>query len=306
MKAFKKRVAIFLEVLFWAQASAQVSPPPEWDISIPGPLCDGTRAEPSPPQKPIDFKILSSFTKRVHVTEAPEMHDLPPVEGTINVTVQRVEDPGLPDPPSPPPLPATTPDDPEVVQRINELREQHRGTDLVFLSATVYNHTCTLLQIYPNGKMEGEISVWTNIDFNHFSGFSTYQVKEADKTVSDYGVLMGIGNCDTPRSSEWFARQFSDADRKTIAALPDIAVSGPSYSVIGGDTQGEAMKILTQLHDLYRKEGVRLEAAYHAREKAYAERKAYLLANPPVPKDVTIQVWKRDFPLSQSKPGPVR
>lgn len=36
-----------------------------------------------------------------------------------------------------------------------------------------------------------------------------------------------------------------------------------------------------------------MEAAYHAREQARAERKAYLLANPPVPEDVTIRVWRR-------------
>jgi hypothetical protein len=30
-----------------------------------------------------------------------------------------------------------------------------------------------------------------------------------------------------------------------------------------------------------------------AREKAYAARRAYLLANPPKPKDVTVHFWKR-------------
>ena len=54
------------------------------------------------------------------------------------------------------------------------------------------------------------------------------------------------------------------------------------------------MDTLSQVHDLYRKEGVRMEEAYHAREKANAERYAYLLKNPPVPDDIVIRFWQRD------------
>ena len=53
------------------------------------------------------------------------------------------------------------------------------------------------------------------------------------------------------------------------------------------------MDALYQIHDLYRKEGVRMAAAFHAREKANAERKAYLLANPPIPENIVIRFWKR-------------
>jgi len=50
-----------------------------------------------------------------------------------------------------------------------------------------------------------------------------------------------------------------------------------------GKADSPAMATLEQIHDLYRKEGKRMEAVFHAREKAHAERKAYFLANPPVP-----------------------
>jgi hypothetical protein len=50
------------------------------------------------------------------------------------------------------------------------------------------------------------------------------------------------------------------------------------------------------MHDLYRVEGARMAAACQARAIAYEARKAYLLANPPVPKDVTIRFWKRVAP----------
>lgn len=183
---------------------------PQWDVEIPVPISDGTPSEPAPKPDPIDFKVLTSNTRRMDVTESPEMPDLPPIKGTINVTVQMVEDPGLPDPL--PPLPATVPDDPAVIARMEELREKYRGTELVFLSATVHDNSRTLLRIYPNGKVEGQISAWTNLDFNHFSGFSTYRIKESDGTFSDRGMLMGIGNSDTYRMRQRLARHGHDYD----------------------------------------------------------------------------------------------
>ncbi len=219
------------------------------------------------------------------------MAGLPPIKGTINVTVQMVKDPGLPDPP--PPLPALPPDDPAVIARMEEIRENYHATELVFLSATVYDHSRTLLRIYPNGKVEGEITAWSNVDFNHFSGFSTFRVKESDGTFRDYGLLMGIGYADTYRMRKRLAEHGHDFAQPEIPDLPDLAVSGPSFIVIEGERSGEAMDTLCQIHDLYRKEGARMEEAFNAREKANAESYAYLLANPSVPEDVTIRFWKR-------------
>jgi hypothetical protein len=86
-----------------------------------------------------------------------------------------------------------------------------------------------------------------------------------------------------------------------IPDMPDLADGGPSFVVVEGDEESPAMDTLEQLHDLYRKEGARMEEAYHARVKARAVRKAYLLANPPVPEDVLIRVWKRDLPTTKSR-----
>jgi len=235
------------------------------------------------------------------VTEAPEMHDLPPIRGTINVTVQIVEDPNLPDPPLP--LPALPPDDPVVAARLAELAEKYRGTELVFLSATVYDLNRTLLRIYPNGRVGDSITAWSNLDFNHFSGFSTYRVKDAvDGTLYDFGLLMGIGSIDTRRWKEMAeARgiEYKGPQIPEIPQMPDFADGGPAFAVVEGDAKSPAMDTLEQVHDLYRKEGVKMEKAYHAREKARAERKAYLLANPPKPKDIVIKFWERDS--SQNK-----
>jgi len=268
----------------------------KWDVEIPVPITDGTPSPPAPKPEPIDFKVLSSHTTRKDVTEAPEMHDLPPITGTINFTVQLVEDPKLPDPP--PPLPALPPEDPAVIARLEELREKYRGTELVFLSATVYDQNRTFLRIYPNGKIGDEVTAWSNLNFNHFCGFSTYRVKDAtDGTLYDFGLLMGIGGIDTRRWKEMAeARgiEYKGPEIPEIPQMTDLADGGPSFVVVEGGKDSPAMDTLEQIHDLYRKEGKRMEEAYHAREKARAERKAYLLANPPKPKDVTIRFWNRE------------
>ena len=86
-------------------ASSQVQPDAEplplLDTGIPGGIADGTPAVPAPLPEPLQFSVKRTLTSRRQVTEAPEIPGLPPVKGTINVTVQLVEDPGLTDPPPP-------------------------------------------------------------------------------------------------------------------------------------------------------------------------------------------------------------
>lgn len=268
--------------------------PPQWDVEIPGPITHGTLSEPAPKPAPIDFKMLSSRTRQMEVTEAPEMAGLPPIKGNINVTVQMVEDPDLPDPP--PPLPATVPDDPAVIARLAELTKKYHGTKLVFVSATVYDHSRTLLRIYPNGEIKGEIIAWSNVDFNHFSGFSFYRVNESNGTFRDYGLLMGIGNIDTHRMRSRLAEHRNDYKEPKIPLLSNLAIGGPTFVVTKGEIDGEAMDTLSQVHDLYRKEGIKMEDAFYAREKANSARRDYLLANPSVPEDIVIRFWTRDQP----------
>lgn len=250
--------------------------------------------QPSPQAgqpEPVEFEVLKSRTTQANVTMAPEMPDLPPVQGNINVTIQLVKDPGLAEP-----LPPLSSQDPAVMAESEESDSNHRAGELVFLSATVYDHSRTLLRILPNGKSDGELVVWSNLDFNHFSGFSSYRVHTGDGTFHDKGLLMGLGNIDLQKSREESAPQEHESTVPEIATLPDLLVAGPAYVVIEGETNGAAMTTLLQLQELYRKEGVRMKAAFDAREQARAERRAFLLSNPPQPEDVTIRFWKRNQP----------
>jgi hypothetical protein len=240
----------------------------KWNVEIPAPIIQEAPEEPVKEPEPIKFEVLSSRTKEVYVKEAPEMSDLPPIEGTIKMTIQKVANPGLTDPP--PPLPSLPPDDPAVLARLQELRETYRGTELVFLSASVHleNNTAenarTLLRIYPNGQ--------------------------------DMGILMGISPMygqTMRRMAERAAQAGREYTEPEIPELPDLATSGPQFLIVEGDDESPAMDVLEQLHDLFEGSGEKLRAQYFAREKARAERKAYLLANPPKPKDLTVRVWRR-------------
>jgi len=83
-----------------------------------------------------------------------------------------------------------------------------------------------------------------------------------------------------------------------------LVASGPAFVITEGDTTDkEAMDLVQGLHDLYRAEGVRMAAAYHARVKADADRRAYLLANPPKPENVTVRFWDRDHPARPTTPS---
>lgn len=277
-----------------AQETAGVAPttakpePMATDVEaqITGNISDGKPSPPPPEPEPIELEVVRSLTKRVHVVESPEMPGLPAPEGDINITFHLVKDPGLPDPP--PPLPPLPPDDPAVLARLAEMTKKYRKSQLVFVSATVYDHSRTYLRCYPSGAGHKEISAWSNLDFNHFSGFATFQFKGSDGDIREYGLVMGIGNENTKQRAAWLAKHDLEYKLPEISLLPDLATSGPAFVITEGETTDkESMELIEGMHNLYRAEGPRMEEAYHARIKAYEERKAYLLANPPKPKDVT-------------------
>lgn len=264
--------------------------PLKWDVQLPPPIVQRETPAKEPTHEP-EFSILTSRTKRVHVKEAAEMSDLPPIEGTINLTIQKVADPGLADPP--PPLPPLPPTDPAVLARLQDLRQHYRVTQLAFVSASVYDGKRTLLKIYPNGQADSEVVAWSNLNFMYFCGNGGYRLNYPDGTYQDYALLLAVG----PVSIENAIRAPARTGRKDlipqIPELPDVETAGPRFVLMKGDREGHAMEVLEQLHDLFQVSGETLKTQYFAREQARAERKAYLLANPPKPEDVTVRVWKR-------------
>lgn len=263
------------------------------EAEIPGEISDGTLSQSVPSPVLPDFAVKSTVVREMNVVEAPPMAGLPPVAGPITTTVHLVEDPGLPDPP-PPPIPAEIPAGD--FSRVD--RSASEWASMVSISATVYDHSRTLLRCHPSGNVKKEITVWSNLDFNHFSGFSSFEVKATDGAVRRYDMLLiGIGNEDTQKHAALLANGGIGYDFPEIPTLPD---DKPAYVIEGTASDPAAVQFVEDLHELYRSEGARMEAAYHARIEAEAEQRAYYLANPPMPKDVTIHFWEREHPVGMS------
>lgn len=262
--------------------------------SIPGPVADGAPSSPPPPVEKPDFQIEGTQVKQVEVVEPPPMAGLPPVEGTMTLKVHSVADPGLPDPPAP--LPANHP---QIREQLGELSATHRGTRIAFVSATVYDRSRTLLTCYPNGGNDKTITVWSNLDFNHFCGFGSFEATSGEGEVRRYALLMGIGNENTEsrrRLSEARGIEYDESE------IPEFPHATPSFVVVTENPDPESVTLIEDLHALYRAEGTRMAAACAAREQAHEERRAFLLANPPKPKDVTIHFWKRENPEAPASP----
>ena len=83
-----------------------------------------------------------------------------------------------------------------------------------------------------------------------------------------------------------------------IPAFPD----GPTTFTIVGEQPADPSVLvpIQSLHDLYNSEYARLKTALEGRERARIEREAYLKANPPQPKDITLNFWRTE------KPAPVK
>jgi hypothetical protein len=214
------------------------------------------------------------------VKESPEMIGLPAPEGMMNLKVELVNKPELEELP---PLPLLEAEDPAVVARVSEISKEYPDTKLLLVSASVYNNSVTEFRIQANEPDAKEIAGWSNIDFKHFSGFANYQVKGDDGVLRTYGLIMSVGD------------MVGRVPSVKIPMLPHLTTSGPAFVLTEGDISDPNTKeIIEGIHTLYKVEGKRLAEAHRKRTQAYEERKAYLLANPPKPKDVTVRFWNRD------------
>ena len=262
------------------------------ETTIPAPISDGTISPPAASPVLPDFEIKSTVVRELEVVEPPPMVGLPAVTGTITETVHLVEDPHLPDPV---PAPQTVAVD--GIRTANPPSGRPVKPRMLSLSATVYDHSRTLLCFRTGRNPTSNVTVWSNLDFNDFSGVPTFEVKDADGSLRRYMLMIHVWNEDRLARSKLLAEHGRDYLPPEIPTLPD---GDPAYQIASGSPDQECLQMIVDLHQLYRNEGLRMKEAYLARIKAEEERRAYLLANPPLPKDVTIHFWERDHPVGMS------
>lgn len=251
-----------------------------------GNIPDGTPPPPAPP-KP-EFRI----PKRDVLDTAT--HE----QGGRTITIQQIKPIALPPPPPPAEVTVSDQDD-EFNQRLAEYREAHPKNELLFLGATVFRSKDspprTLVRWWPQGS-KGTITFWSSADFALIAGgINSF----ADSASDTHHLLMGWGNLDIDRMAELRAAKGMEYDAPD---MPDFA-KGKATFQITGDHQPAAgeLIVIQSLHEVYNSELERLRTAYEGRERARIEREAYLKANPPQPKDITLNYWRVQQPASKEK-----
>jgi hypothetical protein len=289
MKSLSRIVPVLAAFLCGQGFAQEVRKPPATTVAaIPELAHNQVPSELAPPTEKPDFQIESTLTKRIKVVEPSPISGLPPVEGTVKLTVHGVANPRLSESAAPAVASITALDESGSIEQDEEQQETHFAS----ISATVYDRSRTLLECQPMDGSGQSVAVWSNIDFNHFCGVGNFEAKGADGQVRHYHLMMGIGNEESAQLAE-------DPEGPQIPTLPD---GPPAFVVFTENPDPAAVRMVEDLHALYRAEGARMAADVAAREKAEQERREYLLAHPPKPKDVTVHFWQRNTAAETQTP----
>jgi hypothetical protein len=251
-----------------------------------GEIPDGTPPPPAPP-KP-EYRVAAEDILSTTTHE----------QGGRTITIREIKPIALPPPPPPAEVVVSEPDA-EFSQRLAEYRETHPKNELLFLGATVFRSKGspprTLVRWWPQGGT-GTITFWSSADFALIAGgINSF----ADTAGDTHHMLMGWGNVDIDRMAELHTANGQEYDAPELPEFPD----GNAAFEITDDTEptAEEMAVIQSLHDIYNSELARLRTAYDGRERARIEREEYLKANPPQPKDITLNFWRTEKPANSGK-----
>ena len=278
------------EVSSVSRETASLPVPAPTNARILGEIPDGTPPPPAPP-KP-EFRIAPQDILDTATHE----------QGGRTITIRQIKPIALP----PPPLPveiSPSEVDAEFSQRLTEYREEHPKSGLLFLGATVFRSKDspprTLVRYWPEGKGEG-VTFWSSADFALIAGGINSYV---DSAANTHYLLMGWGNVDIDHMSELQTAKGREYDAPD---MPEFAEGKATFQIVGKQLAAEELVPIQALHDLYNRDLARLRTAYEGREKARIEHEAYLKANPPRPKDITLNYWRVERPASKGKGGVAR
>ena len=151
---------------------------------------------------------------------------------------------------------------------------------LLLLSATVCPGPRTYLR-WTHHNADGvaeEYSGWSNIDFNHLCGISTFVATDGEQ----HSFVMGIGSLEQVPEN---------------LTAPVFETKTPSFIPDQKTIPAAALATIESLHKLYAADPGKFAAAHAERELAAKAKAAELLANPPQPKDLIIRYRIAETPL---------
>lgn len=246
-----------------------------------GTIPDGT---PPPPEPPKPKFIVP--TKDVLESKSVE-------QGGRTITLRKINPIALP--PPPPPVEPLSPEARDAFrEKAAEYRSKYPRTQMTFLSATVFRSKDspprTLVRCWPEGKRQ-TITFWSSADFGLISGIHSF----VDSTGTTHSLLMSWGYVDIEKMSEMQAARL-----KAYGApvLPTFPAGKAGFQFPEMTPAAEDIAPIQALHDLYNSQYDRLKTAFEGRERARIEREAYLKANPPQPKDITLNYWRTQKPAT--------
>jgi hypothetical protein len=251
-----------------------------------GEIPDGTPPLPAPPKPEYHVAARDVLATTTHE------------QGGRTITIREIKPIALPPPPPPAEITFAEPDA-EFSSLLAEYRRNHPKNELLFLGATVFRSkdrpSRTLVRWWPQGS-DGTITFWSSADFALIAGgINSF----ADSKGDTHSMLMGWGNVDIDRMAELYTAKGREYDAPELPEFPE----GKATFEIAGDSQptAEELVVIQSLHDLYNSELARLTTAYEGRERARIEREEFLKANPPQPKDITLNFWRTEKPAANGK-----
>jgi hypothetical protein len=252
-----------------------------------GDIPDGTPPAPQPPKPPFVVPprdILATTTQQ---------------QGGRTITFQKIKPIALPPAPEPAPL-VTALDDAAFAERVAASKAKYARSYPLALGATIYRFkdspSRTLVQYRPDPDGE-PISFWSSADFSLIAGGIHSFVDSAGKT---HTLLLAWSIEDISRTAAIRAAREREYHAPVIPVFP----AGPAtFSFIGAQPDAETLVVIQSLHDVYNSEYARLKTAYEGRERARIEREAWLKANPPQPKNITLNYGRTEKPVAAQGGG---
>ena len=219
------------------------------------------------------------------------------VQGGRTITIRKINPIALPPPPQPvPALSRQAEADPALRDRLAEFAATHPQMAMVRIGATIYRSKDapprSLVRYWPGPGTES-ISFWSSADFSLLSGIPSFVGTDGRTRMlimacgrRDMDAPMGLS---TPRAQE---------------AIPEFPEGKATFSLVDAAPVDAAILVPIQsLHDIYNSEFTRLKAAADGRELARLQREVDLKANPPRPKDITLNYWRSEKPAPAAKGG---
>ena len=219
--------------------------------------------------------------------------------GNRKVILNRVVPPNLP--PDMRSIPQSEPVQLSEAELEELIKSQEKPHLALFLSATVYDRKLTKLRWYHDGQ---EFVVWSNVDFNYFTGIADVETEDAH-----YSILMGLGNENTKslreRKRHAYAQGRHFPESEDIPELPPFTRGRAEYFFIADrdETSGldDAFAAIDAVHSFYEENKRELHIAHQRREALREAKLRYEAANPEEPKDTVIHFWPKRGSSYQNK-----